>query len=178
MKYRNPFFVALIPVVPIIFFYSLSFIMLAIRSRSPIVNVIFILLGLLSFIFLFYLLIWLVRTAEEMQKLGAQIPTSLLIIVPFVNLYWYWKWAKGVEQVTNNKTSAAIAVVLIYFVGSIGMGIIQDSFNKVGAVPLAQNVPAVGGPVPIGAPAPTPVPAPTPAQEVPQTLSQPPSPIL
>lgn len=78
-----------------------------------------------------YGLVWLVKTKNEMNNLGATIPTAWLLIVPFVNLYWMWMYAEGVGRVTNDKLSAIVTFILQFFLGSIGNAIIQDQFNKV-----------------------------------------------
>jgi hypothetical protein len=81
-----------------------------------------------------YGIVWSVKTKNEMKRLGADIPTAWLIIIPLVNYYWYWKYAQGVEKVTNGQMSAALAFVLLILLGLIGMAIVQSEFNKVTAV--------------------------------------------
>jgi hypothetical protein len=91
-----------------------------------------LLVFLLSIItFGIYGLVWYVWTKHEMNRAGAQIPTCLLLIIPFVNWYWLWKFSGGVEMVTNKEMSAGIAFVLVFFLGPIGMAIVQSSLNKV-----------------------------------------------
>lgn len=77
-----------------------------------------------------YALVWLVKTKREMVREGADIPTSWLIIVPIVSIYWQWKWCGGVEHFTRGRMSQAVAFLLMFFLGMIGAAIIQDSFNK------------------------------------------------
>ena len=99
------------------------------KQRSPIA------VFLLPFItFGIYSLYWEVKTKGEMNNSGAQIPTAWLIIVPFVNIWWMWKYSEGVEKVTNEKLSGVIAFILMLLLGNIGQAIIQDSFNKVAEV--------------------------------------------
>ncbi len=78
-----------------------------------------------------YSLVWLVMTKNEMNRQGADIPTAWLLIIPIINIWWMWKYAVGVEQVTTGKVSAPLAFIILYLIGSIGQAIIQDSFNKV-----------------------------------------------
>ena len=78
-----------------------------------------------------YALVWMVKTKNEMNKLGADIPTAWLLIVPVVSIYWTWKFAGGVEHVTRGKQSQVIAFILMFVLGVIGMAIIQSEFNKV-----------------------------------------------
>ena len=96
------------------------------KHRDP------IMLILLSIITLgLYSLIWLVTTKNEMNAKGAQIPTAWLIIIPIVNIWWYWKFCEGVEIVTNKGMVAAVAFLLTYQLGAIGDAIIQNELNKV-----------------------------------------------
>lgn len=95
MKNRNPFAVALLPLVT----------------------------------FGIYSIYWYVKTKDEMNTLGANIPTAWLLIVPFVNIWWLWKYSEGVEHVTGGKLSGVLAFILLWLLGSIGGAIVQDSFN-------------------------------------------------
>ena len=77
-----------------------------------------------------YGLFWFVSTKEEMRAAGADIPTAWLLIVPFANLFWLWKYSGGVELVTKGKTSQPIGFLLLALLGVIGAAIVQDGFNK------------------------------------------------
>jgi len=80
-----------------------------------------------------YHIYWLVSTKLEMNQRGADIPTAWLLIIPFVNIYWLWRWSQGVEKVTNNALGAVPAFLLCWFLGFIGTAITQSYFNKVSA---------------------------------------------
>lgn len=96
------------------------------RNRSVIMVII------LSFItFGIYSLYWFVSTKDEMNQLGADIPTGWLIIIPFVNLWWMWKYSEGVEQVSRGKLGGAVTFLLLWLLGVIGMAIVQATFNDV-----------------------------------------------
>ena len=56
-----------------------------------------------------YYIYWLVSTKREMNRLGAEIPTSWLIIIPFVNIYWFWCWSQGVEKITKSGLTAVLS---------------------------------------------------------------------
>jgi hypothetical protein len=106
------------------------------KQRSPIA------VFLLPFItFGIYALYWMVITKGEMNSKGAQIPTAWLIIIPFVNIWWMWKYSEGVENVTNGKMSGVLAFILMLLLGTIGYAIIQDSFNKVAETVQSNPVP-------------------------------------
>ena len=98
------------------------------QHRDPIMVI------LLSIITLgIYGLFWYVVTKNEMNTKGAQIPTAWLIIIPFVNIWWYWKFCEGVELVTNKGMGVAVAFLLLWLLGAIGEAIIQNELNKVAA---------------------------------------------
>ncbi len=78
-----------------------------------------------------YALVWYVLTKNEMNAKGATIPTAWLIIIPFVNFYWLWKFCEGVELVTKKGMSTAVAFLLVFLLSVIGMAIIQSELNKV-----------------------------------------------
>lgn len=85
----------------------------------------------------FYGIYWMVSTKEEMNALGANIPSAWLLIVPFVNVWWVWKYSEGVQHVTDGKLSSVLAFILQYLLGVIGMMIIQNEFNKIDRPPVA-----------------------------------------
>jgi membrane protease YdiL (CAAX protease family) len=76
-----------------------------------------------------YFLYWLVKTKNELNELGAEIPTAWLIIIPIVNIYWYYKYAEGFAKVTK-KESAILWFLLFFFVGIIMPAIVQSELNK------------------------------------------------
>lgn len=80
-----------------------------------------------------YALVWAVKTKTEMNALGAQIPTAWLLIIPFVNLWWLWKYSEGVDHVSRGKMSSALAFILLFLLGPIGMAILQSTYNGLGA---------------------------------------------
>ena len=107
------------------------------KQRNPIA------VALLPFVtFGIYFVVWAVKTKGEMNQKGAKIPTAWLIIVPFVNIWWQWKYSEGVDQVTSSNLSTVLAFILLFLLGPIGAAIIQDSFNKLAAVPAASPSPA------------------------------------
>lgn len=97
------------------------------KRRSPATP---LLLSLITFGI--YGLVWFVKTKGEMNQSGESTPTAWLLIVPFVNFYWLWKYAVGVEGVTKNGMSKGAAFVLLLLLLSvIGAIFVQSAFNKV-----------------------------------------------
>jgi hypothetical protein len=104
------------------------------QQRSPIA------VFLLPFItFGIYSWYWAVKTKGEMNKLGEDIPTAWIWLIPFVGgIWWLWKYSEGVEHVTREKLSGVLAFVVLILLGHIGQAIVQNSFNKItGSVPTA-----------------------------------------
>lgn len=91
-----------------------------------------------------YALVWMVKTKNEMNSQGADIPTAWLLIVPVVSIYWMWKYSGGVDLVTKGKLNQVISFVLLFVLGIIGMAIIQDGFNKVADQGQLPNARAMG----------------------------------
>lgn len=90
-----------------------------------------------------YTIYLLVKTKEEMNALGAEIPTAWLIIVPIANYWWYWKYSEGVERVTNKEIPAILGFVLLIAVGGVAQIIFQVFFNKVGQNPAVPAGPQI-----------------------------------
>lgn len=97
-----------------------------IKYRNPILVIVFSIIT-----FGIYEIVWHVKTKIGMNAAGAQIPTAWLIIIPFANLWWLWKYVEGVEFVTRKNLTAPIAFMLMFLLDSLGNAIIQSEFNKV-----------------------------------------------
>jgi hypothetical protein len=99
-------------------------------NRCPMV----IILSLITFGI--YGIIWYIMTRDEMKSKGIETIHPLLVLIPFVGIfafmYFLWQYAAGVEKVTNGKYSQAIAFILLFLIGFIGIGIIQAAYNEVG----------------------------------------------
>ena len=106
------------------------------KHRSPLAVffLTFITLGI-------YGIVWYVKTKNEMKAQGTEIPTAWLLIIPFINWWWLWKYSKGVAKVSSDKMSGAVAFLLLFLLGGIGMAIVQSTFNGLGA-PAASQAPA------------------------------------
>ncbi len=96
------------------------------QHRNPIMV---ILLSIITFGI--YCIFWLVTTKNRMNTKGAQIPTAWLIIIPFVNIYWLWKFSEGIELVTNRGMQTVVAFLLLFVLDIIGAAIVQNELNKV-----------------------------------------------
>lgn len=107
-----------------------------------------------------YTIYWLVVTNKELVQKGANIPTSLLVIIPYVSIYWMWKYCQGADHVSNGKMNHVTSFLLLFLTGAIGTAILQSQYNALAeASPIPQN--------PMPNQAPTQIP-PAPQSDMPQ----------
>jgi ABC-type transport system involved in cytochrome c biogenesis permease subunit len=76
-----------------------------------------------------YLVYWFVKTKNELNGMGARIPTAWLLIIPIANIYWLYKYAEGFAKVTK-KESTILWFLLFLFVGIVVPAIVQSELNK------------------------------------------------
>ena len=77
-----------------------------------------------------YFLYWLVVTKEELNKKGADIPTSWLLIIPFVNWYWLYRFARGFSEKITKDKDYAVWFLLLLFGGWLAAPVFQYEINK------------------------------------------------
>lgn len=135
MKNRNPLFVAAFPYVTI----SLGYFVLVIwdaanedsdslSSGEGLVLLVFFVMLLAGLVYTLY---WLVSTARVLRReTTLTIPNSFLVVVPIANYWWMWRYSQATEVYLKEKQQSALIFLLIAALGSIGMGIVQDYFNK------------------------------------------------
>ncbi len=82
-----------------------------------------------------YCIVWFVKTKNEMNKVGANIPTAWWLLVPIGNIWWQWKYCEGVEQVTRGKLGTAVGFLLLLLLSIIGIAVVQVSLNDVADQP-------------------------------------------
>ncbi len=111
------------------------------RSVAAVLLLPFVTLGI-------YSIYWYVKTKGEMNEKGNNIPTAWLMIVPFVGIWWLWKYSEAVENVTGGKMSAVLSFVMLWLLGWIGQAILQDAFNNLETVPVESAAP-MGMSVPV-----------------------------
>jgi len=100
--------------------------MVEVKSRNPILVIV---LSLITFGI--YALYWWWQTKNEMNGLGAQIPTAILIIIPIVNLYWLWKYCEAYGKYVKRDENSGILVLLAFFVFfPVGQYLVQTDLNK------------------------------------------------
>lgn len=76
-----------------------------------------------------YSIYWFAKTRGEMNAKGADVPTTWLIIIPIVSIYYLYKYSMGVEKVTGAKMNGVVAFIILWFLTIVGMLIVQNEFN-------------------------------------------------
>lgn len=103
------------------------------RNIAAVVLLPFVTLGI-------YTIYWFVSTKGELNEKGANIPTAWLLIVPFVSIWWMWKYFEGAEQVTSKKVNGVLMFILAVFITSlISSALCQDAYNNLSDVSAPQD---------------------------------------
>ena len=99
--------------------------MAEIKRRNPALVIIFTIIT-----FGIYGIYWFVKTKNEINSLGAEIPTAWLLIIPIANLYWEYKYAEGFSKYVKKDDNAILWFLLLLFVAPVAMIIFQVELNK------------------------------------------------
>ena len=77
-----------------------------------------------------YAIYWMVSTKDEINSLGAEIPTGWLIIIPIANLYWIYKYCEGFSQKVKKDDNTLLWFIVYVLVGIVMPAIVQSELNK------------------------------------------------
>lgn len=78
-----------------------------------------------------YLAYWFVVTKWELSAMGAQLPTAFLFFIPFVNIYFIYKFSQAFAQkVLKNESEALTYFLLLFLLMPIGGLIAQSKINN------------------------------------------------
>lgn len=78
-----------------------------------------------------YGIYWEVKTKEEINSLGADIPTAWLLIIPIANIYWLYKYAEGYSNVVKKDTNGILWFIVFWLITIIMPAIVQSDLNKI-----------------------------------------------
>jgi hypothetical protein len=78
-----------------------------------------------------YALYWMVQTKEEINSMGANIPTAWLIIVPIANIYWVFKYCEGFSRFVKKDNNEVLWFLVAMVAGIILPAIVQQELNKI-----------------------------------------------
>ncbi len=78
-----------------------------------------------------YFIYWAVKTKRELCYMGAAIPTSWLLIIPFANFYFWYKYADAFTTFVKKGSDPMGYFILMVLIPIVGIFIIQFELNKV-----------------------------------------------
>ncbi|MFA5405778.1 MAG: DUF4234 domain-containing protein [Candidatus Nanoarchaeia archaeon] len=86
---------------------------------------------LMMFTFGIYTVYWFYKTKHEINSLGADIPTTWLIIIPIANLYWIYKYCEGFSEHVKKDNNTILWFILYIIVSIVPILIFQSELNKI-----------------------------------------------
>lgn len=138
MKERNPLFVGGFPYSTFFIGYAGMQIISAGTEEgaaTPGTSTLIGLLAAMTLVFIggIYALYWLIDTAKVLRReTNEKIPHGILLIIPFANFWWMWRYSQAAGVYTKEKPQGVVAFILLALLGAIGMGVLQDAYNKTG----------------------------------------------
>ncbi|MEA1992831.1 MAG: DUF4234 domain-containing protein [Euryarchaeota archaeon] len=99
--------------------------MTKIKRRNPALVIIFSIIT-----FGIYELYWFVKTKNEINGLGAEIPTAWLLIIPIANIYLIYKYCEGFTNYIKKGESTIVWFLLWLVISPVAMILIQLELNK------------------------------------------------
>lgn len=142
MKRRNPLFVAGFPYAMLLISYFVLNLLFQTSIEEDAATIptsaLFPFFGALAIMLVGagYTLYWLISTARGLRReTGQKIPPAILLIIPFANYWWFWRYSAAAEAYTRGKAQAALGFLVLVLLGPIGAGILQDYYNKTAAAP-------------------------------------------
>ena len=77
-----------------------------------------------------YILYWFIQTKKEIKNLGGEIPTSWLLIIPIVNIYWSYKYCEAFGKIIKKENNGLVYFLLNIVFFPIFPILIQSSLNN------------------------------------------------
>ena len=94
-------------------------------------------LGLMIITLGIYAIYWIVTTKLELNRAGAHIPTSWLLIIPFANLYFLYIFAQAFSELILKNKEAYTVVYFLLLICAVPLGefIYQAHMNTINQYP-------------------------------------------
>ena len=74
---------------------------------------------------------WEVKTKEEINSLGGDIPTAWLLIIPIANIYWLYKYADAYSKFVKKDNNGVLWFIVFWLIAIIMPAIVQSDLNKI-----------------------------------------------
>lgn len=101
----------------------------AIKKRNPALVIIFFFIT-----FGLYGIYWIVKTKNEINGLGASIPTGWFIIIPIAHFYFMYKYMEGFAvNVKKDNNNILMWFFVCFFVPPLAVILVQQELNKLAA---------------------------------------------
>ena len=102
------------------------------RYSIPKRNIVLVyILGIVTFGI--YFLYWMYKTKHEMNDMGAQIPTSILIFIPIANIYWLYRYSEAFSEYVKRDDNSPLWFIVFFFIGPVMPAIVQSELNRIAA---------------------------------------------
>lgn len=77
-----------------------------------------------------YFIYWEYKTKNEINELGANIPTAWLLIIPIANIYWLYKYSEGFSKYVK-KDDTVLWFLIFFLIGIVMPVIVQSELNMI-----------------------------------------------
>lgn len=107
---------------------------------------IFVVYSMMFLTFGIYPIVWSVKSKRDMNALGANIPSTWLMLLPMVNIYWLYRYCEGFAQNVAKDNATVKWFCVHMFFGIVTPYIIQSKLNEFAIVApqkLVQTEPCV-----------------------------------
>jgi hypothetical protein len=78
-----------------------------------------------------YFIYWYIKTKDEINSLGGDIPTAWLLIIPIANIYWIYRYAVSFSDVVKKDGNGVLYFLVFWLVSIITPAIVQSELNKI-----------------------------------------------
>ncbi len=78
-----------------------------------------------------YGIYWSVKTKDELNSLGGDIPTAWLLIIPIASLYWLYKYSEAYSTKLKKDNNGVLWFIVFWLIGIIMPAIVQSDLNKI-----------------------------------------------
>lgn len=95
-------------------------------TSKPVLRVILLTLVTLGI----YHFVWLYQSKAQLNARGAQVPSLIWVFVPFANIWWFWRYGKGLELVSGGRLDAIATFVFLLVLDTVGIFVLQAQFNR------------------------------------------------